>query len=83
MESKNSKLKSKITLFPGSLTLPPHRASDSLWGGKMRDPGNEVDHGASKDAKMRSRQRSFSFFNDLVICLQVHCSKDLLFFFSR
>ena len=28
------------TSFQGSLIFPPHRAR---WGGKMRDPGNEVD----------------------------------------
>ena len=31
----------RASSFPGSLILPPHRASEER-GGKMRDPGNEV-----------------------------------------
>ena len=33
------------TSFPGSLVLPPPGASEEIapGGGKMRDPGNEVD----------------------------------------
>ena len=35
----------KSTSFSGSLVLPPRGA---LWGGKMRDPGNEVDEKSGK-----------------------------------
>ena len=31
------------TSFPGSLILPPPGASEEAGGGKLRDPGNEVD----------------------------------------
>ena len=58
------------TSFPGSLILPPPGALAS-GGGKMRDPGNEVD-GASES------QHLFACLFFFVAKLSYHRIKDLL-----